>query len=138
MSSRPMLKVILPDGSSKEFPGSVPVKEVAAAIGPRLLKAAVAAEVDGKIVGLDYKLPAEGEVEGPHLHDEGPRGAGRDAALGGAHHGAGGDAAEEGRAARVRADGRRRLLLRLRDSGAAEGGGFSGDRSGDEADHRPG
>ena len=55
-----MLKVILPDGSSKEFPGSVPVKEVAAAIGPRLAKAAVAAEVDGKIVGLDYQLPADG------------------------------------------------------------------------------
>ena len=58
-----MLKVILPDGSSKEFPGSVPVKDVAAAIGPRLLKAAIAAEVDGKVVGLDYKLPAEGEVK---------------------------------------------------------------------------
>ena len=57
-----MLKVVLPDGSSKEFSGSVPVKDVAAAIGPRLLKAAVAAEVDGKVVGLDYKLPAEGEV----------------------------------------------------------------------------
>src|SRR5206468_1625362 len=57
-----MLKVTLPDGSSKEFSGSVPVKEVAAAIGPRLLKAAIAAEVDGKIVGLDYKLPAEGEA----------------------------------------------------------------------------
>jgi threonyl-tRNA synthetase len=58
-----MLKVILPDGSSKEFSSSVPVKEVAAAIGPRLLKAAVAAQVDGKIVGLDFKLPAEGEAK---------------------------------------------------------------------------
>src|SRR2546430_15705115 len=58
-----MLKVILPDGSFKEFPGSVPVKEVAAAIGPRLLKAAIAAEADGKVVGLDYKLPANGEVK---------------------------------------------------------------------------
>jgi threonyl-tRNA synthetase len=58
-----MLKVILPDGSSKEFPGSIPVKEVAAAIGPRLAKAALAAEVDGKVVGLDYKLPAEGEAK---------------------------------------------------------------------------
>lgn len=57
-----MLKVILPDGSYKDFPGSVPVKDVAAAIGPRLLKAAIAAEVDGKVVGLDYKLPAEGEA----------------------------------------------------------------------------
>src|SRR5438445_6351260 len=60
---RTMLKVILPDGSSKEFNSSVPVKEVAAAIGPRLLKAAVAAEVDGRVVGLDYKLPSEGEVK---------------------------------------------------------------------------
>src|SRR5687767_822903 len=58
-----MLKVILPDGSFKEFPGSVPVKDVAAAIGPRLLKAAIAAEVDGKVVGLDYKLPESGEVK---------------------------------------------------------------------------
>ncbi len=57
-----MLKVILPDGSTKEFPGSVPVREVAAAIGPRLAKAAVAAEVDGKVVGLDYKLPDAGEA----------------------------------------------------------------------------
>src|SRR3954469_23743991 len=61
--SSPMLKVVLPDGSSKEFPGSVPVREVAAAIGPRLAKAAVAAEVDGKVVGVDYKLPAEGEIK---------------------------------------------------------------------------
>jgi threonyl-tRNA synthetase len=58
-----MLKVILPDGSAKEFPGSVPVKDVAAAIGPRLLKAAIAAEVDGKIVGLDYNLPESGEAK---------------------------------------------------------------------------
>jgi threonyl-tRNA synthetase len=57
-----MLKVILPDGNSKEFPGSVPVKEVAAAIGPRLAKAALAAEVDGKTVGLDYRLPESGET----------------------------------------------------------------------------
>src|SRR5262245_57149464 len=58
-----MLKVTLPDGSSKEFPASVPVKDVAAAIGPRLLKAAIAAEVDGKVVGLDYKLPESGEAK---------------------------------------------------------------------------
>src|SRR5437868_10985500 len=58
-----MLKVILPDGSYKEFASSVPVKDVAAAIGPRLLKAAIAAEVDGKVVGLDYKQPPDGEVK---------------------------------------------------------------------------
>ena len=58
-----MLTVILPDGSSKEFPASVPVKDVAAAIGPRLAKAAIAAEVDGKVVGLDFRLPDTGEAK---------------------------------------------------------------------------
>jgi threonyl-tRNA synthetase len=58
-----MLKVILPDGSSKDFAGSVPVMDVAAAIGPRLAKAAIAAEVDGKVVGLDFRLPADGESQ---------------------------------------------------------------------------
>jgi threonyl-tRNA synthetase len=58
-----MLKVILPDGSSKEFPQSVRVKEVAEAIGPRLAKAALAGEVDGKTVGMDYRLPDSGEVK---------------------------------------------------------------------------
>jgi threonyl-tRNA synthetase len=58
-----MLKVVLPDGSSKEFAGSIPVRDVAGAIGPRLAKAAVAAEVDGKVVGLDFKLPDEGETK---------------------------------------------------------------------------
>src|SRR5256885_7667761 len=61
--SAPILKAILPDASFKEFQSSVPVKDVAAAIGPRLLKASIAAEVDGKVVGLDYKLPADGEVK---------------------------------------------------------------------------
>ena len=58
-----MLKVILPDGSSKDFPDSVSARQVAEAIGPRLAKAALAAEVDGRVVGLDYQLPAEGQVK---------------------------------------------------------------------------
>ena len=58
-----MLKVILPDGSSKEFPGSVTIKDIAAAIGPRLAKAALAGEVDGKVVGLDFRLPESGEAK---------------------------------------------------------------------------
>jgi len=37
--------------------------DVAQKIGPGLAKAALAAEVDGAIVGLDYQLPAEGSVE---------------------------------------------------------------------------
>ena len=58
-----MLKVILPDGSAKEFPQSVSIQEVAAGIGPRLAKAALAGEVDGKIVGIDFRLPDAGEVK---------------------------------------------------------------------------
>jgi threonyl-tRNA synthetase len=57
-----MLKVILPDGSGREFPGGVTAGEVAWALGPGLAKAALAAEVDGRVVGLDYRLPEAGEV----------------------------------------------------------------------------
>lgn len=58
-----MLKVILPDGTTKEFPGSTTPAEIAAGIGPRLLKAAIASEVDGTVVGMDYRLPESGEVK---------------------------------------------------------------------------
>ena len=57
-----MLKVQLPDGSSKEFPQAVTIREVAVAIGPGLAKAALAGVVDGRTVGLDYLLPADGVV----------------------------------------------------------------------------
>jgi len=57
-----MLNVILPDGSSKQFDQQVTPADVAAAIGPGLAKAALAAEVDDNVVGLDYRLPSEGEV----------------------------------------------------------------------------
>jgi len=57
-----MLSVKLPDGSAKQFEHFVTPLDVAKEIGPGLAKAAVAAEVDGITVGLDYKLPNEGEV----------------------------------------------------------------------------
>ncbi len=59
-----MLKVKLPDGKVLEVPPSARVKDVAEKIGPRLAKAAVAAEVNGRIVGLDYLLEREppGEI----------------------------------------------------------------------------
>ncbi|MFO0902583.1 MAG: threonine--tRNA ligase [Pirellulales bacterium] len=57
-----MLQVNLPDGSHKQFPQSVTPNDVAAAIGPRLAQAAVAAVVDGRTVGLDTPLPDEGAV----------------------------------------------------------------------------
>ncbi|MDP7205124.1 MAG: TGS domain-containing protein, partial [Pirellulaceae bacterium] len=58
----PMLTVGLPDGSEKQFDQVVTAGDVAADIGPGLAKAALAAEIDGTIVGLDVPLPEEGQV----------------------------------------------------------------------------
>ena len=57
-----MLTVGLPDGSEKQFDQVVTAGDVAADIGPGLAKAALAAEIDGTIVGLDVPLPEEGQV----------------------------------------------------------------------------
>ena len=51
-----MLKIQLPDGSHKEFSQSVTPLEVAQEIGPGLAKAALAAKVDGAVVGLDFPI----------------------------------------------------------------------------------
>jgi len=57
-----MLTVILPDGSRKEFDQPVTSYDVAASIGKGLAKAAILAEVDGKLVDLHTPLPTSGEV----------------------------------------------------------------------------
>jgi threonyl-tRNA synthetase len=57
-----MLKVTLPDGSRREYPSSVTPQKIAAEIGPGLLKAAIAAEVDGQQIDLATPLPNEGDV----------------------------------------------------------------------------
>jgi threonyl-tRNA synthetase len=57
-----MLSVILPDGSRKQFDRSVTAYDVAQEIGPRLAKATILAETDGKQVDLHSPLPAEGEI----------------------------------------------------------------------------
>jgi threonyl-tRNA synthetase len=57
-----MTRVVLPDGSALEFSDRVRPIDVAARIGPRLAKASVAAVVDGRVVGLDTLLAADGEV----------------------------------------------------------------------------
>src|SRR5919106_4771555 len=55
-----MFKIKLPDGSVKEMPeGSTPA-DVAAAIGPGLAKAALAAKIDGEI--RDIMRPFEGDA----------------------------------------------------------------------------
>jgi len=56
-----MFKITLPDGSVKEMPeGSTPA-DVAAAIGPGLARAALAARVDGEV--RDIMRPFEGDAE---------------------------------------------------------------------------
>jgi threonyl-tRNA synthetase len=57
-----MLTVVLPDGSRKQFDGPTTAYDVAASIGPGLAKAAILAEVDGKLVDLSTPLPTSGEV----------------------------------------------------------------------------
>src|SRR6478752_2454844 len=57
------ISVTLPDGSVRRVPaGSTPV-DVAAAISPRLAKAAIAAVVDGKPVDLTFPLQQDARVE---------------------------------------------------------------------------
>jgi threonyl-tRNA synthetase len=56
-----MFKIALPDGSVREMPeGSTPA-DVAAAIGPGLAKAALAAKVDGEV--RDIMRPFEGDAD---------------------------------------------------------------------------
>ena len=47
-----LLKISLPDGSVREMPAGSTPADVAAAIGPGLAKAALAARIDGELVDL--------------------------------------------------------------------------------------
>ena len=58
-----MLQVKLPDGSVREYSRPVRPIEIAAEISPGLAKATLAAQVDGRVVGANVLLPAEGTVE---------------------------------------------------------------------------
>jgi len=51
-----MPEITLPDGSRKSFEAAVTVHEVAEAIGPGLAKAALAGEVDGKLVDTGFTI----------------------------------------------------------------------------------
>ena len=50
------ITVTLPDGSSRRVPAGATAGDVAAAISPRLAKAALAAVVDDRLVDLTYPL----------------------------------------------------------------------------------
>ncbi len=54
-----MIQITLPDGSRREFAQALTVGEVAAAIGPGLLKAALGGKVDGRLVDLSHRLSAD-------------------------------------------------------------------------------
>ncbi len=57
------IKIVLPDGSVREYESGVTVQAVANSIGKRLGKAAVAGKVNGQPVDLNYSLIADAEVE---------------------------------------------------------------------------
>ena len=57
-----MIEVKLPDGSKRELEDGSSAKDLAAQIGPGLLKAAVAAKVNGEVVDLVKPLPPGADV----------------------------------------------------------------------------
>ena len=67
-----MLVITLPDGQKKSFPKPVTVGDVAAAIGPKLAKAAVAGKVDDKLVDTSYLIEQDARVS--IITDADPRG----------------------------------------------------------------
>ena len=54
-----VLKISLPDGSVREMPAGSTPRDVAAAIGPGLAKAALAARVNGELVDLTRPFPGD-------------------------------------------------------------------------------
>lgn len=58
-----MIKITLKDGSVKEYQKGITVEEVVASIGSGLLKAALAAKVNGKTVGLIHQLNEDCSLE---------------------------------------------------------------------------
>ncbi len=57
-----MPAITLPDGSVRDYPGPVTGTEIAASIGPGLAKAALAMEVDGKMMDLSRTLDADARL----------------------------------------------------------------------------
>ena len=57
-----MLKIKLPDGAVKDFPGPVTVAEVAQSIGAGLARAALAGKVNGKLVDTSFRIESDAEV----------------------------------------------------------------------------
>ena len=58
-----MIQITLPDGSQRGYDHAPSVREVAAAIGPGLAKAALAGRVDGKLVDLGRVIEHDARLE---------------------------------------------------------------------------
>jgi threonyl-tRNA synthetase len=56
-----MIRITLPDGSARDVPAGTSAADIAAAIGPGLAKAALAARVDGEL--RDLGRPIDGDAE---------------------------------------------------------------------------
>ncbi|MGH6787565.1 MAG: TGS domain-containing protein, partial [Novosphingobium sp.] len=65
-----MFKISLPDGSQREMPAGSTPADVAAAIGPGLAKAALAARVDGELVDLSRPFEKDGTLALVTARDE--------------------------------------------------------------------
>jgi threonyl-tRNA synthetase len=65
-----MVQITLPDGSQKAFEHPVTVHEVAESIGPGLAKAALAGEVEGRLVDTSYKIDHDAELRIITARDE--------------------------------------------------------------------
>ncbi|WHZ12005.1 MAG: Threonyl-tRNA synthetase [Burkholderiaceae bacterium] len=57
-----MVRITLPDGSQREFPGPVSVADVAADIGAGLARAALGGKVDGKLVDTSHRITQDSAV----------------------------------------------------------------------------
>ncbi|MGH9458880.1 MAG: threonine--tRNA ligase [Thermoanaerobaculia bacterium] len=57
------MTIQLPDGSKREVPEGATVADVAASIGPRLAKDAIAGKIDGRVVDVYAKVPEGAKVE---------------------------------------------------------------------------
>ncbi|MCB2061578.1 MAG: TGS domain-containing protein, partial [Novosphingobium sp.] len=65
-----MFKISLPDGSVREMPAGSTPADVAAAIGPGLAKAALAARVDGELVDLTRPFAGDSSLQLVTSRDE--------------------------------------------------------------------
>jgi threonyl-tRNA synthetase len=57
------IRITFPDGAVREYEAGTTVREIAESIGPRLAKAALGGQVDGRIVDLDLPIDSDASVE---------------------------------------------------------------------------